>query len=506
MSDAAEARPRVLIVEDEQIVAADLERSLRSLGYDVLPLAETGRSAVRLAEHERPDLILMDIQLKGKIDGITAADEIVKRWKIPVVFLTANTNDEVALRAKATGPYGYLVKPFRVQELNATMLLALQQHRRAQELFLEHAWLHTLLDGISDGVIAIDAQARVRYLNPVAEQLTGWSICEAKGKPLRDVFVLTTLAGEPVTQCKLERALADSGPANKERFLLLNRDGRCTPIEDSASPILEAGRTTGAVSVFRDITDLLRREREAAERREQLEDEVQLTKSALGQTRAELRALSGHLMTAQEEERGRIARDLHDDFGQRTGLLEIEADQLANLPPGSDEAQQALQRMRAHIRALSEGLRQMSHALHPSILDDLGLAPGLRSLVDEFQQNGLDITFRAVAVPAALPIEIATALYRITQEALRNVLKYCRDAAVWVSLTHKDDGLQLAIEDSGPGFDLTQARAKGGLGLLSMQERAHAVGGNMLVRTAPGKGTQIIIRVPLLSPIVSPDN
>jgi two-component system sensor histidine kinase NreB len=107
---------------------------------------------------------------------------------------------------------------------------------------------------------------------------------------------------------------------------------------------------------------------------------------------------------------------------------------------------------------------------------------------------------RSKAVTQAVSLETATAVYRVTQESLRNALKHCGGATVRITVAEKDDELHLTVEDSGPGFDLHQARAKGGLGLLSMQERARGVGGSILVRTAPGKGTQIIVRVPITSP------
>ena len=161
-------RPKILVVEDEQVTALDLQRSLTGLGYEVTAVTHSGQKALQLTEQFCPDLVLMDIQLKGTVDGISAANQIRDRWQIPVVFVTANANNETLARAQATGAYGYLVKPFRPRELNATILVALHQHRLARELFAESSWLMTILKSLSDGVIATDAEGRVRYLNPVA--------------------------------------------------------------------------------------------------------------------------------------------------------------------------------------------------------------------------------------------------------------------------------------------------------------------------------------------------
>ena len=171
MTEQKPMPPRILIVEDELIVAADLEGTLQDLGYEVVAVADTARSAMREVKKHRPDLVLMDIQLKEKTDGVTTADEIAKGWQIPVVFLTANTNEDVFARARSASPFGYLIKPFRAKELNATLLVALQQHRRTQQLFSQHAWLHTILDSISDGVIATDASGQIQYSCPATNRL-----------------------------------------------------------------------------------------------------------------------------------------------------------------------------------------------------------------------------------------------------------------------------------------------------------------------------------------------
>ena len=278
--------PRVLIVEDELVVAADLERSLKGLGYRVVSVTATSKGAIRMAEKEWPDLVLMDIQLKGNEDGIVAADEITKRWQIPVVFVTANTDNEMLARAKEAGPYGYLIKPFRLQELNGTILVALHQHRRIQELFAEHNWPRTMLDG----VIAVDNSALVRYMNPVAEKLTGWPIAEAMQRHVREVYAAATLSGEPLAKCQLEEALETQASTARGRSVVLCRDGRRTAVAHVAEPIWEQGQLRGAITFTVDITELLRKEDEAR----RLEREVASATEALGQTRAEMRALSAH--------------------------------------------------------------------------------------------------------------------------------------------------------------------------------------------------------------------
>ena len=272
-------RPKILVVDDEQVVALDVEASLDALGYEVVGIAGTGKEALRLTAETSPDLVLMDIQLYGSMDGIAAAGEIRNRWQIPVVFITAFASEEVLARAKATGPYGYVAKPFQTKDLKATVAVALQQHRLTKQVFQEHGWLRTLLEGMSDGVVATDIRGEVKFLNPVAEKLIGWTLAEAMGRPIEEVYPLRTESGAPLSQCQLRRVLATNQAIGRQRFILTTRFGRNVMVEDSAAPMHDAqGELTGAVTVIADITERLESERE----RERLVTELQRSNAALG--------------------------------------------------------------------------------------------------------------------------------------------------------------------------------------------------------------------------------
>lgn len=256
-------RPKILIVEDEQIIAADLERNLIQLGYDVVGVAARAKDAIRLTGDTRPDLVLMDIQLKGQADGIVAAAEIRRNWSTPIVFLTANVSEFVLDKAKAVDPLGYITKPFSRTELNAVMAVALHQHRTARELFAENDWLTTLLASLSDGVIATGVDAAVRFMNPVAERLTGWTLAQALGRQIEEVYPLLTPEGRPLELSQLRRALATKQAVAREQFLLVNRSGRRVFVEDGAAPITNAnGSVRGAATIFLDITERLIAEQE----------------------------------------------------------------------------------------------------------------------------------------------------------------------------------------------------------------------------------------------------
>jgi len=471
----------------------DLERSLAGLGYEVTGIADSGSKAVRLAGESQPDLVLMDVQLRGKMDGIAAADEIRRRWQIPVVFTTAFSNDETIERANATRPLGFLVKPFRTKELNAAIAVALNQHRLAQEVLASRAWLSTILIGIRDAVIATDAEGRVQFLNPSACELTGCKEADAIGKPIEEVYALLDAEHRPATECLVRRALATGKPQPKTRAFLRRRDGIELPIETAAAPIENAcGVVTGAVKVCSEISDRLRLEILQAVEWGRLENRVQSTEDAL-------RALAARLMTAQEEERARVARELHDDFAQRLALLGIEAERLRQYSE-VDEVRLGLDRIGTRAAELSENLRTLSHRLHPSVVEDLGLVLALRALTVELRSEGIEVSFGPPDVQGPVPLPLATCLYRIAQEALRNAGKHALDAAVRLQLTQEAAELKLVIEDSGPGFDVAEAKQRGGLGLLSMNERARLAGGSLEIETHPGDGTRVVVRVPHIEP------
>lgn len=261
------AETKILVVEDEGIVAEDIRRSLQNLGYTVSAVVSSGQEAVKKAEEYKPDLVLMDIVLKGEIDGIEAANQIRLCFNIPVVYLTAYADERTMDRAKVTEPFGYIVKPFEDRELRMTIEMALYKHKTENKLREREEWLSTTLGSIGDAVIATDAHGHIRFMNPVAESLTGWKEGDAAGKSLTEVFNIINeetrkLVESPVT--KVLRKGVVVGLAN--HTLLVARDGAEIPIDDSGAPIRDAkGDIIGVVLVFRDIRERRKAERDLQE-------------------------------------------------------------------------------------------------------------------------------------------------------------------------------------------------------------------------------------------------
>jgi signal transduction histidine kinase len=213
-------------------------------------------------------------------------------------------------------------------------------------------------------------------------------------------------------------------------------------------------------------------------------------------TAQELRALVGRLFRAQENERHDLARELHDDISQRLARLEMDVhDFERSLATGQQVDRQRLGEIREAIGSASAVIRAISHRLYPSIVEDLGLGPALRSLAEDSPQNErISVTYSEENVPDPVRPEVATPLYRIAEEALRNVEQHAGKARVTITLQGSQAGLRLAIADSGRGFNLAERRSA--FGLMAMEERAREVGATFRIESKPGAGTRVIVELP----------
>ncbi len=251
------ANETILIVEDEAITAMDLQNQLTHLGYTVPTYAATGESAIKLARELLPDLILMDIKIKGKIDGITTAQKIKDEIDVPFIFLTAYSDKEMVSRVKVIEPYGYLLKPFDVRELNSVVAIALHKHKVEKQLRESERWLSTTLASIGDAVIATNDSGKIRFMNKTAERLTGWDKNVAVGRDFNEVFIIINETSGEKADSPIPRVIQEGivvGLAN--HTILIARDGSHHPIEDSAAPIKDdKGNVIGVVLVFRDVSE-----------------------------------------------------------------------------------------------------------------------------------------------------------------------------------------------------------------------------------------------------------
>lgn len=254
------AESKILVVEDESIVAEHIRRSLQKLGYSVSSVVNTGEKAVKEAEKHHPDLVLMDIVLQGEMDGIETSKQIRSRFNIPVVYLTAYSDEKILERAKITEPFGYVIKPFNERELRINIEIALYRHRMELELKESEQWLAATLKSLGEAVIATDSKGIIKIINPFAEILTGCTREEALGKHVGEVFkVVSEGTGGPVEDPVAKAIRQDSFYGLADRTVLVAKEGTRIPVDIIGTAIKDdGGRIIGVVLIFYDIIERIR--------------------------------------------------------------------------------------------------------------------------------------------------------------------------------------------------------------------------------------------------------
>jgi len=378
-----------------------------------------------------------------------------------------------------------------------------------------------------DGFIGMDAAGVIIDWNAQAERIFGWPRQEAVGRLLSVTIV------PPQHREAHERGLrhflaTGEGPMLNTRVEITgcHRDGHEIPIELAISPSLGQGEGFTFSAFVRDISarkqteqqgrrhqEELQRLNEALDRRVQIRTqelaaaneslvvevaERMQTERSLESSRQALQKLTLQLLRVQEDERRRISQDLHDDINQRLALLAMDIEAVGRqLSSSPDHVGRAVQEIQDRVVELSDAVRHLAYQLHPSILDDLGLPIALQRLVDDFTaRSRIRGSFGHKDIPASVPQEIASCLYRVAQESLSNVARHAAASQVDVELTRSQSELIVTITDNGVGFDSEQSgHGSHGLGLLGMKERVALVHGELLVSSAVGKGTRVQVAV-----------
>ncbi len=248
---------RILIVEDEKIIAIDLQRRLERFGYSVVGMAGEGNEAVKMALELEPDIVLMDIMLSGAMDGVEAARTIKAAKDIPFIFLTAYTDEKTLERAKETQPYGYILKPFKERELYTTIDIALYKHEMARKLTKQERLFSAILQSINDGIIAVDMDLNVQFMNQIAEDITGTREADVQGKNVTRYLNLT----ESATKQDILTNMVSVGVRSTffNDITLKNAMGQTLVLDGSITRIHEqANATDGYIITLRDITELRR--------------------------------------------------------------------------------------------------------------------------------------------------------------------------------------------------------------------------------------------------------
>jgi PAS domain S-box-containing protein len=347
---------------------------------------------------------------------------------------------------------------------------------------------HAILQSTKEGIFGVDRKGHTTFFNRSAEILTGWQASEILGRCPHDFLHHTRTDGSPYPRqdCPVTWTLREGKPYFFETDLLWRKEGTSFPASYSCSPILDdAGHVDGAVVTFLDITE-----------RRQAEESLRESRKLLEYQQGELRSLAARLLHAQDEERQRISRDLHDDVNQRLALISLKVQGAQQTFEASHFIQHMLQELFEDIGTLSDDIRYLAYQYHPSSLQDLGLESTLRWLVTEVAKwENFPIQLSVRQVPRSLPLPIATCIYRVAQECLHNIAKHAGASSVICRLRGNARGLVLFIRDNGVGFEESK-QGCGGMGLLSLKERVRLINGRLKIKSVTGKGTVIMVWVP----------
>jgi len=350
---------------------------------------------------------------------------------------------------------------------------------RTRSLEQSEARLNGVVTGAPDAIISIDDTETVVLANPAAADMFGYPAQDMIGLDLERLIPQRFRAGHHAHVRRFgESAVVTRRMSAMRVVYALRSNGAEFPVDASISQVMVGGKKLYTV-ILRDITDEIR------------------AKNALEQSRRELRELTAALEYVQEEERKRIAQELHDDLGQQLTVLKMDASLIrSKLAPEQRDVLRIAERLEGVLTRTVQSVRRISADLRPAMLDDLGLVPALEELVQHISQHsGLECRL-AASEDLRVPDQLATPLFRVAQESLNNAVKHAEASHITVSLFEAESRLVLKIEDDGKGITLGDRTKRKSYGLIGMRERIYALGGEFEVRSQANAGTTVEVRIP----------
>ncbi|HET9221313.1 MAG TPA: ATP-binding protein [Roseiflexaceae bacterium] len=516
------ADARIIVVEDEQIIAQDICRTLKRLGYTVLATAVTGEEAITQVATLRPDLVLMDIHLQGAMDGTMAADYLRRHFDIPVVYLTAYSDDATLRRVQLSEPFGYLIKPFEERELLVTIETARYRYLVEQKLKRMERWLAATLTSIGDAVIATDPKGQITFINPIAEQLTGWTQAEAVGQDVTNCCVICDEATHLQLEHPVARALREGIVIDlNSQAVLFRRDGSPIPIEQSAAPIRDAqGAITGVVLVVRDVTK--QRQAQAA-----MEAERALLAQQVVEQTAELRVADAAVRRAaqlKDEFLANMSHELRTPLSAILNLAEaLQEGIYGPLTPDQNQPIRMVEESGHRLLTLITDILDFAQisagrlrlVFEPVVVQDV-CAANLRRIEPLARKHQLSIT---QTIDPSIPAIQADPRYfnQIVRNLLSNAVKFTPaggQIGIEVSRTSQPASLQLCVWDTGIGIaaadqehlfepfvqlqgGLNRPYQGAGLGLVVAARLAELHGGRITVESVLGQGSRFTVTLPV---------
>lgn len=494
----------ILIVEDEGLIAAEIALRVGQLGHSVAATVDNAADAFECAAVLQIDMALVDINIKGPLNGIEIARRFRSSFDVPVIFLTAHADAATLKDATQTEPFGFLIKPFDKRALAAALATGLRRRHAEQQLAKIERWLAATMTSIGDGVIATDNDYRVVMINPVAERLGGWSHDAVIGKSVAEIFRIQDPAGDCVIDM-IDRAVSSGAAINIDDRMLLRADGSQLPIDDTISPIRdEHGKLNGVVIVFRDATLRREHDRQLAQMNAELEEKVRRRTAQLEAANAELATFSYS-----------IAHDLRAPLRAIIGFASrVVADHSSTLDP---EGKRLLDVVTSRAGTMA---RMIDDYLRLSGLAQVGLA-GRQLDMNRLAREAWAAATDGVSNPPVLEVECLPDAYgdeslirQVWMNLLANAVKFTRTtpaARVRITGAAEDRKIRYCVEDNGIGFDPghaaklfrvferlhAQAEFEGnGIGLCIVQRILHRHEGDIAIEGQPGKGARVQFWLP----------
>ena len=475
---------RILVVDDDAATRELFSEVLISNGYEIQG-AGTGREALELARSTHPEIVLLDVGLPD-MSGLEVCRLIKSDHALLDVFVVLVSGQATSTADKVggldTGADDYIPKPIDLREFLARIRTIVRLHDATAALRSSEQHYRRLVDILPDAVSLVDLQGCVTQANHQAAVMLGFSNSDdLVGKTILGLF--SPEERERVGK-DLETALR-SGSLRTSEYTMLRKDGRQFPAEVGAVVLSDSkGEPLGLVALGRDIT-------------------------ARKRTQEELRQLSRLVIEAQETERLRVARELHDGVNQILASAKMRLCKVNQMLAGLHPAAGVILE-RCHellIQALEEN-RRIAHNLRPTTLDDLGLAEACRNFCKEVQSRAdIDVKCGIAELDRRLAPNIELNVFRIVQEALRNIEKHARARSAWLEISIRDGRLEVKIQDDGRGFNVQGLRSgkrnATGIGLTNMRERVASLGGVCDILSERGRGTTITLSVPCRAGIKS---
>jgi len=466
-------KKKILIVEDQLIIAMDLKLTLEGLGYEVIGIAGTAEECFNFFEKEKPQLVLMDIMLSGNVDGISAAEGIHKQFDVPIIYLTAHSDDRSLSRANLTGPYGYIVKPIDERDLYTSIEIALHRFSIDKELKTSEFKYRTLFEQSLDPIFIADESVLILDANKAMIDLFEF--------PLEEIIChkVVKLFPDREEYENFMNLVIQNGSVSNFECRMKSKTGKLIDVLISLKKY-DYGKRQGCgyQGIIRDVT------------------QQKLYFQELIRSRQELRNLTAYIESRREKERTDIAREIHDVLGQSLTALRIDLSWLRKkVINGEKEIIDKIGIMDRLINDIIITVRRLSANLRPGILDDLGLAAAIEWQGEEFRKRtGLTCDIKCEEVEN-LPEDKAVAFFRIFQEALTNIIKHSNADSVKISLGRTNNSIEMVIKDNGRGFTSDDLINKGSFGIIGMRERVESFNGTLEI-SGSRDGVSVRVLIP----------